>query len=61
MTEAAILYEVGDYWISREKGSPHVWRITATHSVIDSAYPATTDGMAIARARVDYLAASRQV
>lgn len=58
MTEADILYERGDFWVSRERdrrhpaGSFHVWRSGVTHSTVDSAYA----DMSLAKARVDYLA-----
>ena len=54
MTERDILYEAGDYWISRDTRGCHVWKnghVAATCSV---SFPLTDDGMSLAREFIDY-------
>ena len=55
MTEADIMYESGSYWVCREKGAFVVYRAGITHSVSDSAYARSLDGLSLAKARCDYL------
>lgn len=56
MRESDILHEAGAFWVAREKTAYVVYRVNGTHSVSDSAYPRTADGLSIAIARCDYLA-----
>lgn len=56
MTEADIMHEVGTYWVGREKAAYVVYCSGITHSVSDSAYAKTPDGLSIAIARCNYLA-----
>lgn len=58
MTESDIMHENGAYWVGRDTACRAyvVYRTGATHSVSDSGYPLTRDGLAIAIARCDYLA-----
>ncbi|QIX20579.1 hypothetical protein [Agrobacterium pusense] len=60
MTEADIMHEAGNYWVGRERDSYTVYKIGATHSVSDSAYAKTPDGLSIAIARCGYLAKCAQ-
>ena len=57
MKESDIMFEVGNYWVGRDrKGSAYiVYRVGITHSVSDSAYHMTPDGLSIAIARATYL------
>lgn len=57
MRESDILYEVGAYWVGRNRrcNAVTVFKIGATHSVSDSAYCNTDNGLSIAKARCDYL------
>ena len=58
MKESDIMFEVGSYWVGRDRGwdSYVVYKVNLTHSVGDSAYPMTQDGLSIAIARATYLA-----
>ncbi len=56
MTEKDIMHEAGSYWVGRERTCYTVFKTGATHSVSDSAYAKTPDGLSIAMARCDYLA-----
>ncbi len=56
MTEKDIMHEAGSYWVGRERDSYTVYKIGATHSISDSAYAKTPDGLSIAVARCNYLA-----
>lgn len=60
LSEKDILYEVGDFWVldDREHEAYTVMGPSPafTHSISDSAYAATSEGLTIAKARVDYLA-----
>lgn len=56
MREADIVHENGKYWVARDSRSYTVLRSFSTHSVTDSAYAKTSDGLSIAKARCDYLA-----
>lgn len=58
MNEADIIYESGRVWVYRDKRADSyvVFVSGVTHSVSDSAYPRTADGLTIATARADYLA-----
>lgn len=58
MTEADIAHEVGDFWVARDRRHRQyvVYRTGITHSIADSAYALTEDGLSIAKARCDYLA-----
>jgi len=55
---ADIMHENGNYWVCRDKKQEMyiVFKSGITHSVSDSAYPLTEDGLSIAIARCDYLA-----
>lgn len=59
MKETDILHENGDFWVCNNPNDYTVYRIGVTHSVVDSSYEKTPDGLSIAKARCDYLA-SRQ-
>lgn len=56
MQEKDIVYENGKYWVLRDKDAYCVMKSGITHSVGDSAYALTEDGLSIAIARCDYLA-----
>lgn len=61
--ETDILYEVGRYWVCKDKrlNAFLVFRNVGTHSESESAYSLGNDGaMSLAKARCDYLA-SRDV
>lgn len=53
-----ILHERGSYWILKDLKNKcyTVFKAGITHSVSDSAYALNSDGLSIAKARVDYLA-----
>ena len=55
MTEADILHEAGDFWVSREYDRYTVWRNGITHAVSDSSYRKDANGLLIAIRRCDYL------
>lgn len=57
--EQDIVYENGHAWVLRKADRYVAMLSCSTHSVSDSAYPPTTDGLSLAKARCDYLAASR--
>lgn len=57
--ESDIMHEAGAYWVCRDRTSYTVYRVTLTHSVADSAYEKTPDGLSIAIARCNYLAKRR--
>lgn len=59
MRESEIVYEGRFAWVCRERDRYTVYRIGATHSVSDSAYPKTDDGLTIALARAKYLNGAR--
>lgn len=54
--ESRIVYEVGDYWVLRERAAYTVYKASVTHSVSDSSYRRDLDGLSIAIARCNYLA-----
>ena len=56
--EADIMHENGPAWVYRDKAKQRYTVFVAgpTHSVSDSAYHLTADGLSIAKARADYLA-----
>ena len=56
MRESDIMHEAGAYWVGRERSAYVVYCTGVTHSVSDSAYARTEDGLSIAKARCDYLA-----
>lgn len=56
MTEKQIVYQSGAFWVADRDARFTVYRDGLTHAVADSAYPRTSDGLSLARARVDYLA-----
>lgn len=60
MIEQDIMYEVGNYWIGRQRNSYTVYRTGITSSVSDSHYARTDDGLSIAMARVNYLSGRNQ-
>jgi hypothetical protein len=59
MRERDIISEsvCGRFWIGRDTASKAyvVYRVGATHSVSDSGYAMTPDGLSIAKARMAYL------
>jgi hypothetical protein len=58
MTENDIVHQEGRFWIVRSR-APRAWvvmRDTNTHSVSDSAYSYTNEGLTLAKARCGYLA-----
>ena len=57
MRERDIMHEAGPFWVGRGPNGFTVYRSGATHSVPDSTYALTLDGLSIAMARCDYLAA----
>jgi hypothetical protein len=63
MKEADIIHETecGNYWvgIDREKRAYIVFEVKLTHSVSDSAYHLTPDGLSIAIHRANYLSRIR--
>lgn len=58
MTEQDIMIENGSYWVGRDRQAKQyvVYKVGVTHSVADSAYPLTDDGLSIAVYRCNYLA-----
>ncbi len=57
MKEHDIMHESGDYWVYRDKGVAYaVMKAGIAHSVCDSTYAPTPDGLSIAVARCNYLA-----
>lgn len=58
MKEADTVYESGRVWVCRDKlADSYVVSVSGvTHSVTDSAYARTADGLSLAIARADYLA-----
>lgn len=56
MKESDIIHENGRFWVGKADGAYYVFRVGLTHSVSDSAYPLTPDGLTIAKSRCDYLA-----
>lgn len=59
-TESHIIaHENGDFWVSSTDGQYTVYRCELTHSVADSSYPKSADGLSIAIARCNYLAKRR--
>lgn len=55
-TEADIMHENGNYWVLRDRKAYVVMRNVGTHSVSDSAYEKSPDGLSIAVCRCNYLA-----
>lgn len=55
---ADIMHENGNFWVCRDKSHKMyiVFKTEITHSVSDSAYPLTEDGLSIAIARCNYMA-----
>ena len=54
--ESDIVHETPrGYWVCRDRATYTVMRPRATHSVSDSSYARTPDGLSIAVARCDYL------
>ncbi len=54
--EKDIKHESGSYWVLDTGKSYAVMAAGSTHSVSDSAYPRTDDGLSIAIMRCNYLA-----
>lgn len=54
--ETDIMHENGAYWVLRDADAYVVFKAGITHSVSDSAYAKTADGLSIAIARCNYLA-----
>lgn len=59
MRESDIVYEGRSAWVCRERDRYTVYRSGSTHSVGDSSYPKTDDGLSIALARAKYLNGAR--
>lgn len=59
--ETDIAYENGRAWVLRDtkRKCYIVFTVGVTHSTSDSAYPLDVDGLSIAKARADYLAATQ--
>ena len=59
--ETNIAYENGHAWVFQDTKRKCYTVFTAgvTHSTSDSAYPLDVDGLSIAKARADYLAATQ--
>ena len=59
--ETDITYEKGCAWVLRDtkRKCYTVFTVGVTHSTSDSAYPLNVDGLSIAKARADYLAATQ--
>jgi hypothetical protein len=55
MKESDIVYENGNYWVARERDRYTVYQSGATHSISDSSYGKSKDGLTLAIARCDYL------
>jgi hypothetical protein len=55
MTEKDIICCYGNYWVFNDKNKYTVFKITNTHSVSDSSYSKTKDGLSIAIERCKYL------
>lgn len=53
--ESAIVHENGRFWVLRERSAYTVYRNAGTHSVSDSSYAKTADGLSLAIARCAYL------
>ena len=53
--ERDILFESGDYWVANYRIGYTVMHNIGTHSISDSTYAKTADGLSIAKARVYYL------
>lgn len=60
--ESDIVYENGPAWVysDRKKRAYVVYVASSAHSTSDSAYPLNADGLSIAKARADYIAAQRR-
>lgn len=54
--EIDIKHEAGKYWVLSTRDAYTVFKTGLTHSVSDSAYAHTPDGLSIAIARCNYLA-----
>jgi len=50
------MHENGRYWVCQTKTAYSVMVNGSTYSITDSSYDKTPDGLAIAKARCDYLA-----
>lgn len=63
MTESDILYQRGDFWITRTKTAYIVWQDGPTHATSRALFKANPDGLSLVRAYVRYLAdcAARKV
>jgi hypothetical protein len=55
MTESQIKHEAGRYWVLDHKTGYSVMASGITHSIPDSTYARTPDGLSIAIARANYL------
>jgi len=56
LRESDIMHESGAFWVCRDRDRYTVLRAGVTHSVSDSAYAKTPDGLSLAIARAKYLA-----
>lgn len=55
MKESDIVYETETHWVGKCENDYTVFAIGITHSVSDSSYEKTDDGLNIAIARCNYL------
>lgn len=56
MSEDDIVHENGMYWVLKTKSAYSVMVNGLTHSMADSSYELSDDGLSISKARCDYLA-----
>lgn len=56
MKENDIIFETSGNYVTRERLGYVVWRHNDWHTLSDSTYELTPDGLSIAKARCDYLA-----
>jgi hypothetical protein len=59
MKESSIQHEAGRYWVLDHKTGYSVMASGITHSIADSTYARTPDGLSIAIARANYLAKAK--
>ena len=58
MLERDIIHQSGDFWVCREHNKYTVMRDKLTHSITDSSYAKTPEGLSVAIVRCNYLAAN---
>ena len=63
MRESDIMYEYGTYWVGRERGCYTVYKPSpsGTHSVADSSYTLSEDGLSLAKSRCKYIGKRAEV